>query len=160
VNATADDSYATCPRCKWAGKLRKDGTMRKHRESVDMGRFTMSGGLPQQRHGDICQGSGEKSWEPGLPEDYEVPKQNEHGGWERPEAQEAEKATGFLVDPWTWIRRPASKPAAPTRPRYVVHQLGSGYFGVLDNVTNLHVATTTSRKHAHDKAAELNEENN
>lgn len=83
MTAIADDSYATCPRCKWAGKLRKNGTMRKHRESVDMGRFTMSGGLPQQPNGDICKGSGEKPWEPGLPEDYELPKQNQHGGWER-----------------------------------------------------------------------------
>ncbi|MFI7293979.1 hypothetical protein [Streptomyces sp. NPDC050121] len=87
MDATADNDYATCPRCKWAGKLRKNGTMRKHRESVDMGRFTMSGGLPQQPHGDICEGSGEKPWEPGLPEGYELPKQNEHGGWERGEAK-------------------------------------------------------------------------
>lgn len=113
LHATADDSYATCPRCKWAGKLREDGTMRKHRESVDMGRLTMSGGLPQQSHGDICKGSGEKPWEPGLPEGYELPKQNEHGGWEsvteaKPDAPEPEtpkQVPGTLVDPWTWLRR-------------------------------------------------------
>lgn len=42
------------------------------------------------------------------------------------------------------------------RPRYVVAQLDTGYFAVVDNVTNLHVVATTSRKHAHDGAAELN----
>lgn len=75
-----DDGYDTCPRCKWSGKLRKDGTMRKHRESVDMGHFTMAGGLPQQTHGDICKGSGEKPWDYTPPEGgYEV-KTTEHGG--------------------------------------------------------------------------------
>jgi hypothetical protein len=171
MHATADNSYAICPRCKWAGKLRQDGTMRKHRESVDMGHFTLAGGLPQQPDGDICPGSGEKPWEPGLPEDYELPKQNKHGGFERPEAQEAKQVPGTLVDPWTWIRRSADpfttrspwaqpKAAAPTRPRYVVLELGRDYFAVRDTRTDLDVATNSSRAAADAKAAELNEENN
>lgn len=148
MKATADDSYATCPRCKWAGKLRKDGTMRKHRESVDMGHFTPSGGLPQQRHGDICQGTGEKPWEPGLPEGYELPEKNEHGGWKRPETQEAERP-GFLVDPHTWLRGRLNK-------RYVVLELGRNYFAIRDTRTDLDVGTHTSREEADAKAAELN----
>lgn len=150
MNATADDSYATCPRCKWAGKLRKDGTIRKHRESVDMGRLTMAGGLPQQPHGDICKGTGEKSWEPGLPEGYEVPKQNEHGGFQR----EALPTLEDVELPSDEADREQARQEA--RPRYIVAQLGTGYFAVLDNVTDLYVATTTARKHAHDRADELN----
>lgn len=147
-HATADDSYATCPRCKWAGKLRKDGTMRKHRESVDMGHFTLSGGLPQQPDGDVCPGSGEKPWEPGLPEDYELPEKNEHGGWRRPETQEAERP-GFLVDPHTWLRGRLNK-------RYVVLELGRNYFAIRDTRTDLDVGTRTSREEADVKAAQLN----
>ncbi|NUP39496.1 MAG: hypothetical protein HOY76_21415 [Streptomyces sp.] len=149
MTATADDSYATCPRCKWAGKLRKDGMMRKHRESVDMGRNTMSGGLPQQRHGDICKGSGEKPWEPGLPDDYELPEKNEHGGWKRPEGQEATEAPRFLVDPHTWLRGRLNK-------RYVVLELGRDYFAIRDTRTDLDVGTRTSRAAADAKAAQLN----
>lgn len=148
-HATADDSYATCPRCKWAGKLRKDGTMRKHRESVDMGHFTLAGGLPQQPDGDICPGSGEKPWEPGLPEDYELPEKNEHGGWKRPEAKEATEAPRFLVDPHTWLRGRLNK-------RYVVLELGPNYFAIRDTRTGLDVGTRTSREEADAKASQLN----
>ncbi|HEY6114641.1 MAG TPA: hypothetical protein VI172_01670 [Candidatus Dormibacteraeota bacterium] len=106
MNATADNSYANCPNCKWAGKLRKDGTMRKHRESVDMGRFTMSGGLPQQTHGDICKGSGEKPWETGLPEGYELPEKNEHGGWKRGgESAAPKQAPGPSLDDYAKASR-------------------------------------------------------
>jgi len=173
-HATADDSYATCPRCKWAGKLRKDGTMRKHRESVDMGHFTLSGGLPQQPDGDICQGSGEKPWEPGLPEGYELPEKNEHGGWRCGEHTPAPRQ-----DPTPEPEAPSQ--TAPAKPRYEVQQLGPGYFAVLDTVTGMHVfaalgyATPTvpaiparyrrdtrpsSRERAHARAAKLNEESN
>ena len=83
MSATADDGYDTCPYCRWAGKLRKDGTMRKHRVAVDAGRIGSTGSLPQDPHGPACKGSGEKPWQVGLPEGYELPKKNEHGGWER-----------------------------------------------------------------------------
>lgn len=169
-HATADESYATCPRCKWAGKLRKDGTMRKHRESVDMGHFTLAGGLPQQPNGDICPGSGEKPWEPGLPEGYELPEKNEHGGWKREAAptledvelpsdkadreqarrEEQEEETGrFLVDPHTWLRGRLNK-------RYVVMELGPRYFEIRDTRTDLAVGTRTSREEADAKATALN----
>lgn len=52
--------------------------MRKHRVAVDAGRIGSTG--------PVCQGSGEKPWQVGLPEGYELPKQNEHGGWEQPAA--------------------------------------------------------------------------
>ncbi|MDX3582519.1 hypothetical protein [Streptomyces europaeiscabiei] len=136
--ATADDRYDTCPRCKWAGKLRKDGTMRKHRVAVDAGRIGSTGSLPQDPHGPVCQGSGEEPWQVGLPEGYEVPKQNEHGGWERGDEADREQA-----------RQEA-------KPRYIVAQLGTGYFAVLDNVTGLYHRVSSSRKHAHDRADELN----
>lgn len=168
--ATADDSYATCPRCKWAGKLRKDGTMRKHRESVDMGHFTTAGGLAQQTHGDICPGSGEKPWEPGLPEGYELPEKNEHRGWKRETAptledielpsdkadreqarreEQQEEAGRFLVDPHTWLRGRLNK-------RYVVKELGPNYFEIRDTRTDLAVGTRTSREEADTKATALN----
>lgn len=93
--ATADNRYDTCPRCKWAGKLRKDGTMRKHRVAVDAGRIGSTGSLPQDPHGPVCQGSGEKPWDHTPPEGgYKVETSN-HGGArlvdknERPE-QESE----------------------------------------------------------------------
>lgn len=80
MNATADDSYDTCPRCKWAGKLRKDGTMRKHRVAVDAGRIGSTGSLPQETHGPVCKGSGEKPWDHTPPEGgYEV-RTTDHGG--------------------------------------------------------------------------------
>jgi hypothetical protein len=149
MTATADNSYANCPRCKWAGKLRKDGTMRKHRESVDMGHFTLSGGLPQQPDGDICPGSGEEPWEPGLPEGYELPEKNEHGGWKRPEPQEDTKSPRFLVDPHTWLRGRLNK-------RYVVKELGPDYFEIRDTRTDLAVGTRTVREEADAKAEALN----
>lgn len=77
------DGYDTCPYCRWAGKLRADGTMRKHREAVDSGRIGSTGSLPQDPNAPVCKGTGEKPWDVGLPEDYELPKLNEHGGWER-----------------------------------------------------------------------------
>jgi len=40
-------------------------------------------------------------------------------------------------------------------PRYVVNQLGNGYFAVRDTITDLDVATTTSRYAAQDKADRL-----
>lgn len=170
MHATGDDSYATCPRCKWAGKLRKDGTMRKHRESVDMGRFTMSGGLPQQPHGDTCKGSGEKPWGHIPPEGGYRVETTEHGGVQLVNTDEAPKEfrTAETVSP---------TPTAPAKPRYEVQQLGPGYFAVLDTATRRHVftalgyLTTTvpaiparyrrdtrpiARERAHAKAAELN----
>lgn len=78
-----DDGYDTCPYCQWAGKLRKDGTMRTHREAADSGRIGSTGSLPQDPNAPICKGSGQEPWKVGLPEGYSLPKQNEHGGWER-----------------------------------------------------------------------------
>lgn len=78
-----DDGYDTCPYCGWAGKLRKDGTVRKHRERSDSGRIGSTGSLPQDPHGPICKGSGMEPWKVGLPESYEVPPMNEHGGWQK-----------------------------------------------------------------------------
>lgn len=152
MNATADNSYASCPRCKWAGKLRKDGTMRKHRESVDMGHFTMSGGLPQQRHGDICKGSGEKPWEPGLPEGYEVPKRNEHGGFQR----EALPTLEDVELPSDEADREQARQEA--KPRHTVNRLGDGYFAVIDNVTGLYHRVSSNRDRAQERADELNAE--
>jgi hypothetical protein len=149
MTATADDGYDTCPRCKWAGKLRQDGTMRKHREAVDAGRIGSTGSLPQDPHGPICKGSGEKPWQVGLPEGYELPEKNEHGGWKRPEPQETPEASRFLVDPHTWLRGRLNK-------RYVVVELGPNYFAIRDTRTDLDVGTRTSREEADTKAAALN----
>lgn len=80
MTATADDNYATCPNCKWAGKLRKDGTMRKHRVAVDAGRIGSTGSLPQAPHGDICKGSGEKPWDHTPPEGGYKVETTKHGG--------------------------------------------------------------------------------
>ncbi|MET9480991.1 hypothetical protein [Streptomyces sp. NPDC006638] len=77
------DEYDTCAYCGWAGKLRKDGTMRKHRERADSGRLGVTGSLPQDPNGPVCKGSGMEPWKVGLPEDYEVPPTNGHGGFER-----------------------------------------------------------------------------
>ena len=147
---TANDGYDTCPRCKWAGKLRKNGTMRKHRVAVDAGRIGSTGSLPQDPHGPVCEGSGEKPWEVGLPEGYELPKMNQHGGFQR----EALPTLEDVELPSDEADREQARREA--RPRYIVAQFDTGYFAVLDNVTDLYVATTTSRKHAHDRAAELN----
>lgn len=148
--ATADDRYDTCPRCKWAGKLRKDGTMRKHRVAVDAGRIGSTGSLPQDPHGPVCQGSGEKPWEPGLPEGYEVPKKNQHGGFQR----EALPTLEDVELPSDEADREQARREA--RPRHIVVQRGDGYFAVIDNVTGLYHRVSTSRKHAHDRADELN----
>jgi hypothetical protein len=78
-----DDDYDTCSYCGWAGKLRKDGTVRKHREARDSGRIGSTGSLPQDPNGPICKGSGTEPWKVGLPDDYEVPQMNEHGGFVR-----------------------------------------------------------------------------
>lgn len=78
-----DDGYDACSYCGWAGKLRKDGTMRKHRVARDSGRIGSTGSLPQDPHGPACKGSGTAPWKVGLPEGYEVPPMNEHGGWDR-----------------------------------------------------------------------------
>ncbi|ELP67664.1 hypothetical protein STRTUCAR8_08534 [Streptomyces turgidiscabies Car8] len=55
-----DDGYSTCVYCGFAAKTRTDGTMRKHRVAKDAGRIGSSGSLPQDPHGPICQGSGQK----------------------------------------------------------------------------------------------------
>ncbi|MFE4818662.1 hypothetical protein ACFRFU_19945 [Streptomyces sp. NPDC056704] len=55
-----DDGYSTCVHCGFAAKTRKDGTMRKHRVAKDAGLIGSSGSLPQDPHGPICQGSGQK----------------------------------------------------------------------------------------------------
>lgn len=55
-----DDGYSTCVYCGFAAKTRTDGTMRKHRVAKDSGRIGSSGSLPQDPHGPICQGSGQK----------------------------------------------------------------------------------------------------
>lgn len=136
--ATADNRYDTCPRCKWAGKLRKDGTMRKHRIAVDAGRIGSTGSLPQDPHGPVCQGSGEKPWQVGLPAGYELPKQNEHGGWERDDEADREQA-----------RQEA-------KPRHTVNRLGDGYFAVIDNVTGLYHRVSSNRDRAQERADELN----
>lgn len=54
------DGYTTCVYCDYTAKARKDGTMRKHRVAKDSGRIGPTGSLPQDPHGPICQGSGEK----------------------------------------------------------------------------------------------------
>ncbi|MFC7983793.1 hypothetical protein [Streptomyces sp. NPDC057336] len=55
-----DDGYTTCVYCGFTAKGRKDGSMRKHRVAKDSGRIGSSGSLPQDPHGPICQGSGQK----------------------------------------------------------------------------------------------------
>lgn len=54
------DGYTTCVYCDFTAKARKDGAMRKHRVAKDSGRIGSTGSLPQDPHGPICQGSGEK----------------------------------------------------------------------------------------------------
>lgn len=54
------DGYTTCVYCDYTAKARKDGTMRKHRVAKDSGHIGPTGSLPQDPHGPICQGSGEK----------------------------------------------------------------------------------------------------
>jgi len=131
-----DNGYATCPRCKWAGRLRKDGTMRKHRESVDMGHFTMSGGLPQQTNGDVCKGSGEKPWDYTPPEGGYTVKTTEHGS-ARLVSHEGAKQDN-MTD------------------RYVVHKLGPHYFGVWDTVMELYVSSCSNKDVADRDALRLN----
>lgn len=155
MSATADNSYDTCPRCKWVGKLRKDGTMRKHRESVDMGRLTMSGGLPQQTHGDVCKGSGEKPWEPGLPEGYEVPKANQYGGFVRDEHEDLPTLEDVEL-PSDQADREQARREAESKPRHTVDKLGDGYFAVVDNVTGLYHRVSSKRERAQERADELN----
>lgn len=140
MSATADDGYDTCPYCRWAGKLRKDGTMRKHRVAVDAGRIGSTGSLPQDPHGPVCRGSGEKPWQVGLPEGYELPKQNEHGGWERGDEADREQAR------------------QEEKPRHTVNRLGDGYFAVIDNVTGLYHRVSSNRDRAQERADELNVE--
>jgi hypothetical protein len=118
--------------------------------AVDAGRIGSTGSLPQDPHGPVCEGSGEKPWEVGLPEGYELPKMNQHGGFQR----EALPTLEDVELPSDEADREQARREA--RPRYIVAQFDTGYFAVLDNVTDLYVATTTSRKHAHDRAAELN----
>lgn len=78
-----DDGYDTCTYCGWAGKLRQNGTMRKHRERADSGRTGSTGSLPQDPDAPFCKGSGAEPWKVGLPDDYEVPATNQHGGFDR-----------------------------------------------------------------------------
>lgn len=168
-HATADDSYAACAHCGWNGKLRKDGTMRKHREAADSGKIGSTGSLPQAPDAPICKGSGVKPWEVGLPEGYELPEKNEHGGWKREAAptledvelpsdeadreqarrEEQQKDGRFLVDPHTWLRGRLNK-------RYVVQELGPRYFEIRDTRTDLAIGTRTSREEADAKATALN----
>lgn len=63
-----NDGYEKCAYCRWVGKLRKGGKLRKHRESVDAGHITMSGGMKQQTNGPICKGSGQEPWDWTPPE--------------------------------------------------------------------------------------------
>jgi hypothetical protein len=151
MTATADTSYATCPRCKWAGKLRKNGTMRKHRVAVDAGRIGSTGSLPQDPHGPICEGSGEKPWEVGLPEGYEVPKTNQHGGFRR----EALPTLEDVELPSDAADREQARREAQ-QPRHTVDRLGDGYFAVIDNVTGLYQRVSSSRDRAQQRADELN----
>lgn len=79
-----DDDYDLCVYCGWAGKLRKDGTMRKHRERADSGRVGSTGSLPQDPHAPICKGTGVEPWKVDpLPDGYEGLRLNEHGGFVR-----------------------------------------------------------------------------
>lgn len=55
-----DDGYRTCVYCGFTAKARKDGTMRKHRVAKDSGRHGSTGSLPQEPHGPICKGTGER----------------------------------------------------------------------------------------------------
>jgi hypothetical protein len=172
-----DDGYATCPHCKWAGKLRKNGTMRKHRVAVDAGRIGSTGSLPQDPHGPSCKGSGEKPWEVGLPEDYELPKQNEHGGWERGAAKpnDAKDVPQTSVPVFcgacgeTFTARDGldthqletghemNQPDHPLKKdRHTVERLRDGYFAVVDNVTGLWHRVSASRDRAQERADELN----
>lgn len=97
-----DDGYGTCTECPWAGKLRKDGTMRKHREAANSGRVGSTGSLMQQRHGDICKGS---YHEPhplnDLGEGSGVDlRSNQHGGWDlgAVKAVEGDAKRRYFVD--------------------------------------------------------------
>lgn len=54
-----DDGYRRCVYCGFVAKMRKDGTMRKHREARDAGYIGSTGSLPQDPHAPICKGTGE-----------------------------------------------------------------------------------------------------
>lgn len=156
MHATADDNYATCPRCKWAGKLRTDGTMRKHREAVDAGRIGSTGSLPQDPHGPVCAGSGEKPWDHTPPEGGYQIQTTDHGAAQLVTEGETERVPTLEDVELPSDEADREQARREARPRYIVAQLGTGYFAVVDNVTNLYVGTTTVRKRAHDRAAELN----
>lgn len=53
-----DDGYRTCHYCGFTAKMRKDGTMRKHREAKDSGHIGSTGSFPQDPNGPICEGTG------------------------------------------------------------------------------------------------------
>jgi hypothetical protein len=144
-----DDGYGTCPYCKWAGKLRKDGTMRKHREAVDAGRIGSTGSLPQAPHGSVCKGSGEEPWDYTPPEGGYKIETTEHGGSRLVDADEVPEESRTLVDPHTWLRGRLNK-------RYVVEGLGPNYFVIRDTRTGLDVGTRTCREEADARAAALN----
>src|SRR5690606_3055294 len=58
-DAPAHDDYGACEWCGWNGLLRKDGTMRKHRQPKNWGRPGRTGSLPQDMHAPFCKGSGQ-----------------------------------------------------------------------------------------------------
>lgn len=61
-----DDGYGTCEWCGWSGRLRADGTMRRHRPQRDSGRTGASGSLPQDLHADYCKGSLTTPYKPSI----------------------------------------------------------------------------------------------
>jgi hypothetical protein len=100
-----DDGYDTCPRCKWAGQLRKDGTMRKHREAVDAGRIGSTGFFPQGPNAPVCEGSGEKPWDHTPPEGGYKVETTTHGGARLVGTEEPEEDTGPSLEDYAMASR-------------------------------------------------------
>jgi hypothetical protein len=60
------DEYGVCPHCLWNGKVRNDGTIRRHhqRSQAEQGRTGRNGEMPQDKHLPLCTGEGEQPYDP------------------------------------------------------------------------------------------------
>lgn len=56
--------YGSCEYCGWAGLLRKDGLMRRHRPQRDSGKSGPTGSRTQDMGSEHCKGSLAESYKP------------------------------------------------------------------------------------------------
>lgn len=125
-----DDGYGTCTECRWSGKLRKDGTMRKHHVAKDSGKPGATGSFPQDMGAPICQGSGEDP-KHFATESHEIATTT-HGGGREPDEPR------YVVQHFDRRR----------------------FWAVYDTRTGLDVLVTSHHRQANTKAAELNKGEN